>query len=130
MPFLSTVVFICASPRSKSRPIIRSGPPMTRQNAFAMKLSFLPLIVQVTAVPDPAGAKSNTVSAVDSKGRTNASLILTCLAGWLSTMVMLPSPTLSLPDHLKTAPLPEVDPSKATLDFGSSLAQGDQACQL
>src|SRR6185295_18684584 len=91
--FFSTAAFICASPFSNSGPIILSGPPTTRQTAFAIRLSLRPLMVQVTVVPEAAAAKSNIVSAVEANGRMNASLIRICFAGSLATMVMLPSPT-------------------------------------
>ena len=66
-------------------PIILSMPPVNRQIAFDMK-SFSPLIVRgTTFVPFPAGANSNTVSAVDADGLTNARLIPIRFGGWLST---------------------------------------------
>src|SRR5579871_4410744 len=40
--------------------------------------------------------------------------------GRLSVSVMVPSPTLSLPDHLKMAPVPEGGPSNEFFAAGSS----------
>src|SRR5262249_47947203 len=62
--------------------------------------------------------------------RTNSSLIAIESGRWLSVSVIFPSPTSSLPDHLKMAPVPEEGPSNEFLAFGSSFAQGDQASQL
>src|SRR6185369_14590828 len=51
-------------------------------------------------------------------------------AGLLSTIVCVPSPTLSLPDHENFAPSPDDGPSKTDVACGSSFAHGDHASQL
>jgi hypothetical protein len=50
--------------------------------------------------------------------------------GWLSMMVILPWPTLLLPDHAMDAPRPSAAPENVGVAFGSSLAHGDHASHL
>src|SRR6185437_7371972 len=52
------------------------------------------------------------------------------LCGWVSVMVMRPSPTLLLPDQAMDEPGPDSGPLKVLLAFGSIFAHGDQASHL
>src|SRR3990172_6192094 len=98
-----------ASPFSNWPPTILSM-LMNRQNALAMKM--------------------NSVVLVASKGFVKSSLILIRSLGRLSVIVMLPSPTSLLPDHLKIAPVPAAGASNEFLAAGSSFAHGDHASHL
>src|SRR4051812_25996197 len=102
---------------------------MNRETALATKL-FLPRMVQVTWVCSPSGWKMKSVKLVALNGRRKSSCIRAETGGLLSRMVILPAPTLLLPDQLYEAPGPEGGPSKVMVAFGSSLAQGDHASQL
>src|SRR5205814_1888895 len=97
-------------------------------NALATKL-FSPYMLHVTTVLLPSGLKVNSLVQVDSKGRMKSSLMRTSSCGRLSIRVMRPSPTLSSPDHAKTAPVPAGGPSKEFRAAGSSFAHGDHSSQ-
>ena len=72
----------------------------------------------------------NSAVLVAANGFRNSSLIRTSSFGRLSVIVMRPSPTLLLPAHAKTAPVPAGAPSKVFRAAGSSLAHGDHASHL
>src|SRR5271155_3671619 len=74
--------------------------------------------------------KVNSAVFVPLNGLRKSSLILISSPGTLSRMVMVPSPTLLLPDQVKMAPVPAGAPSKTFFAAGSSFAHGDQAFQL
>ena len=81
-------------------------------------------------VRGPSGLNVNSDVFVPFHGFTKSTRILICSSGLLSTSVMRPSPTSSLPAQWKMAPSPEDGPSNVALALGSSLAHGDQASQL
>src|SRR5919201_329058 len=87
-------------------------------------------MVQVTSVLSPLGLKAKSELIEPSKGLMKSTLSLMASFGSLSTMVILPSPTLSLPDQPIDAPCPASGPSKVIFAAGSSLAHGDQASHL
>src|SRR6266850_2241265 len=87
-------------------------------------------MLHVTAVRSPSGLNVNSAVFVAANGFTNSSLIRTSSFGRLSVIVMRPSPTLLLPAHAKTAPVPAAAPSKVFRAAGSSLAHGDHASHL
>src|SRR5262245_36203750 len=125
----STIVFIRAKPFSKLSPIIFSQ-SITKPMALATKL-FLPDMLQVTFVSLlVTGSNVNSASLVPANGFTKSSRIRIRSSGLLSTSVILPSPTLLLPDQKNLAPSPASGPSNRTLAFGSCSIQGDQASQL
>src|SRR6266850_6300066 len=64
---------------------------------------------------------------VPSNGLMKSVRVATRSFGLLSVMVIVPAPTLSLPDQWNTAPGPAGGPSNVTLALGSSFAQGDQS---
>src|SRR5437868_9327844 len=92
----SATVLSCASHRSKSAPTSLSK-FMNIPNALPTKPPLLPFIVHVTRVPAASGANVNSVAFVDANGRMNSSLMSSFDAGTAPTIVMRPSPTLSLP---------------------------------
>src|SRR6266478_3448340 len=98
----SATVFIAASPLSNWSPIIRSM-LMTRWIALAMKF-LSPVMLHVTMVRSPSGVPSglnvNSATLVPAKGFTNSSLTRIRSLGWLSTIVIRPSPTSWLPTHV------------------------------
>src|SRR4051812_12628642 len=102
--FVSTTVFICARPFSKSRPIILSMLTKTPK-ALAMKF-FWPDMLQVTAVWLLSDLKVNSVSAVEANGLMNSSLMRTRSLGRLSVIVIRPSPTFLSPTQEYIAPVP------------------------
>ena len=78
---------------------------------------------------DASGLKVNSAVAVPSNGFKKSSLIWISSWGRLSVIVMLPSPTSSLPAQRKIAPVPSEGPSNEFLAAGSSFAHGDQSFQ-
>src|SRR5688572_29409149 len=99
---------------------------MNTENALAMKLLW-PVMAHVTFVPVPLGVKSNWVVFVAAQGFRNSSRMVTLRGGWLSVIVMRPSPTWSFPDQEYTAPGPAGAPEYSRFIAGSSFSQGDQA---
>src|SRR5262249_29694746 len=63
----------------------------------------------------PSGTNLNSATLVPANGRMKSSRSLTRSFGRLSVIVMRPSPTSLLPDHLKAAPVPAGAPSYAVL---------------
>src|SRR5687767_10145217 len=124
----SAMVFIAASPFSKSAPTILSI-FMNMQKALHMKL-FSPFMVQVTTVCSPFGSNENSAALVAANGLKNSSLMRTNSPGWLSVSVMRPSPTSLLPTHEYIAPGPAAGPSYDRFSAGSFFSHGDQARHL
>src|SRR2546429_311527 len=122
-PSASATALSCASPFSKSFPIILSM-FMKTENAFPAK-PLCPSIVHVTSVPPPLGAKVKVLELVEANGFRNSSLMRSISPGRASTMVILPSPTLSLPSHAYEEPGAATGPAKLVFIVGSSFAQGD-----
>src|SRR5437899_5621931 len=122
-PSASATALSCASPFSKSFPIILSM-FMKTENAFPAK-PLCPSIVHVTSVPPPLGAKVKVLELVEANGFRNSSLMRSNSPGRASTMVILPSPTLSWPSHAYEEPGAATGPAKVVFIVGSSFAQGD-----
>src|SRR4051812_11235362 len=123
--FLSLNSFNRINPFSKSGPTVRSM-LITRHIALPMKLC-LPDMVQITLVRLAWSEKMNSESLVPPNGLAKSVRMRTRSFGLLSVMVMVPAPTLSLPDQWNIAPEPAAGPSNETLAFKSSFAQGDQS---
>lgn len=121
----STIFFNEAKPWANCPPTILSQ-FMIKPINLPIKL-LVPHIVHVTVVTVPSGLKANSAVLVAVMGFKNSNLNLMKPSGWLSIIVMLPTPTLLFPDQCMIAPVPVWGPSKVFVASGSSFAQGDQA---
>src|SRR5262249_11966600 len=119
----SATALSCFRPFSKSFPIILSM-SMKTPNAFPRK-SLWPSIVQEVSVPPALGEKENSVALAEANGFRNSRRRRRRSPGFASTIVILPSPTLSFPLQEYDEPGAATGPAYAVFIAGSSFAQGD-----
>src|SRR5262245_54888130 len=83
-------------------------------------------MAHVTLVASPWPASVNSAMLWASNGLKKSSLIVTFEGGAVSVISMRPRPTLELPAHSYTEPLPLVAPLWVLFIAGSIFSQGDQ----
>src|SRR5258708_19069464 len=91
---------------------------------------FGPYMAQVTSVAAPFGSSVNSAVLCPSIGLRKSSLIVIFEGGLISMISIRPLPTLLLPSHSYTAPVPLAAPPKERFIPGSTFSQGDQSPQL
>ena len=96
---------------------------ITMQAALAMK-PFSPSMAQVTLVPSGTLVNVNVAALVEAKGLVNSSLMPICEPFSLVTMVMRPSPALSLPCHAYCRAHPRGWPLEGPLHLRIELVVG------
>src|SRR6266853_602603 len=126
--YFSAVLFMFAGPVSNSLPSKLSMLINTCMT-FEMKGAG-PRIAQVTFVESPSGASVNSAVLCPSIGLRKSSLIVTLEGADASVISIRPLPTLELPSHSYTAPLPLAAPLRVLFIAGSTFSQGDQEFQL
>src|SRR5713226_5806173 len=126
--YFSAIAFRLARPVSKSLPTMLS---ILKNTCMTFEMKGLgPYMAHVTFVESPLVSSVYSAMLWPSNGLMKSSLMATLEGGEDSVISILPAPTLPLPSHLYTAPLPLAAPLWVLFIVGSSFSQGDQEPQL